>query len=113
MLILRKPFTHCHERDIIFWHMLVIKCSLLEKVQNKPETLASITIALYHHDESTPSFPFKVYFGRGEGAEAYESWREVSVFDIWFSTIHNRHNTLESRSLSGKRDSDKSVLRNS
>ena len=58
-------------------------------------------------------FPSKSTLEAGEGAEACGSWREVRVFDIWFSTMNNRHNTLESRGLSGKGDSDKSVLRNS
>lgn len=42
----------------------------------------------------------------GSRAEVFRNLREVTVFDMWVNMVHNRHNMLESRSLSGRGDGD-------
>lgn len=63
---------------------------------NKNKTLSSVTIALHHHDETSPPFrlkpkSFKGYFGSGRGAEVCRSWMEVIMFDIWVNMMQTQY----------------------
>lgn len=114
MLIFKKIHPHTVMKEIPYIEgPVVAKCPLHEKAKasrcNKNKTPTSITIALHHHDESSPPSPlktksFKVCLEGGRAAMC-RNWGWVFVLALRVTMVHSRHSILESRSLSGRGDS--------